>query len=75
MTEAHQLKFIQAKYLPRSSLGTITDPPRDGGGERARLGGGRPLGAGDCQCLSIAPSNGCDRAPCSGGAAQSSCQL
>jgi len=40
-----QLNRVQ--HRPRSTLGLAHNPPREGGGEEAWLGGGRPLGAGD----------------------------
>ena len=40
-------QVIRVKYRPRSSPGPFTDPPCEGGGERARSGSGRPQGVGD----------------------------
>jgi hypothetical protein len=45
--KAQQLKVIQAKYLSRSSPGPAHSSPREGSGEGAWSGGGRPLRVAD----------------------------
>jgi hypothetical protein len=45
--KAQQLKVIRAKYPSRSSLGPAHSSPREGDGEGAWSGGGRPLGVAD----------------------------